>query len=319
MDLSVIIPVYNAAALIDRCLDSVFNQKTRYTFEIILVDDGSTDNSVELIKARKEANIRLFQQRNAGPAAARNKGVELAQGRYCAYLDADDYWIDGFVEKTVAFLDTHEECVAVNVAQRHLTVSGYFELPQCYKVYKESFVLDDFFAFWAEYSHVCTGSVAIRKEVLMKAGGMRLELRANEDWEFWALISLYGKWGFIPQVLFVSDGARVTQDNGWVEKMKPRWYNTKSVEEWQKRIIEEAPDIVNDEGFCIRRGQIASDIAYSLLLSERGEEARQQVLKYHKYFPQDRLSKMMNLFCHFKLLWWILVKLLNYREYNRKV
>lgn len=82
MDLSVIIPVYNAAALLDRCLDSVFNQKTRYTYEVILVDDGSTDNSVELIKARNEKNIILYKQQNAGPAAARNKGVELAQGKY---------------------------------------------------------------------------------------------------------------------------------------------------------------------------------------------------------------------------------------------
>lgn len=65
MDLSVIIPVYNAAALLDRCLDSVFNQKTRYTYEVILVDDGSTDNSVELIKARNEKNIILYKQQNA--------------------------------------------------------------------------------------------------------------------------------------------------------------------------------------------------------------------------------------------------------------
>ena len=64
MDLSVIIPVYNAAALIDRCLDSVFSQKTRYTFEVILIDDGSTDNSVDLINARKEMNIILYKQKN---------------------------------------------------------------------------------------------------------------------------------------------------------------------------------------------------------------------------------------------------------------
>jgi glycosyltransferase involved in cell wall biosynthesis len=93
VDISVIIPVYNAALLLDRCLDSVFFQKTKYDVEVVLVDDGSTDDTIGVIKRRKEQNdILLYQQENAGPAIARNKGVELAHGEYCAYLDADD-WI----------------------------------------------------------------------------------------------------------------------------------------------------------------------------------------------------------------------------------
>ena len=66
-DLSIIVPVYNASKLINRCLDSIFNQSTQYQFEVILIDDGSTDNSIELIKARKEPNIILYhQQKKAG-------------------------------------------------------------------------------------------------------------------------------------------------------------------------------------------------------------------------------------------------------------
>ena len=59
MDLSIIIPVYNASKLLERCLDSIFEQKTQYSYEIILIDDGSTDNSIEIIKGRKEPNIIL--------------------------------------------------------------------------------------------------------------------------------------------------------------------------------------------------------------------------------------------------------------------
>ena len=91
MDLSIIIPVYNKSKLINRCLDSIFNQTTNYSYEVVLVDDGSTDDSVELIKARTEGNIILYEQQNAGPSVARNKGLELSHGKYCAYLDADDY------------------------------------------------------------------------------------------------------------------------------------------------------------------------------------------------------------------------------------
>ena len=119
-DLSIIIPLYNGALLLDRCLDSIFNQKTQYSYEVILVDDGSTDNSIELIKARKEPNIVLYQQQNAGPAVARNKGIELARGRYVAFMDADDYWNQGYIQKTVDFLNSHDECVAVSVTCKNI-------------------------------------------------------------------------------------------------------------------------------------------------------------------------------------------------------
>ena len=66
IDLSIIIPVYNAVPLLERCLNSIFIQTTQYSYEVILVDDGSTDNSVEVIKARPERNIVLHQQSNAG-------------------------------------------------------------------------------------------------------------------------------------------------------------------------------------------------------------------------------------------------------------
>ena len=97
IDISVIIPVYNAALLIDRCLDSVFAQNGIYKTEVILIDDGSTDNSVEIIKNRREqSQIILLQQKNAGPAVARNKGLAIASGKYAAFLDDDDYWLPDF-------------------------------------------------------------------------------------------------------------------------------------------------------------------------------------------------------------------------------
>ncbi len=121
-DCSVIIPVYNASLLLNRCLDSVFNQHTQYNIEVVLVDDGSTDDTVEVIKRRKEQDrIILYQQENTGPAIARNKGVELAHGEFCAYLDADDYWMDGYIEETVSFLKEHKDCVAVTVAQKYMS------------------------------------------------------------------------------------------------------------------------------------------------------------------------------------------------------
>lgn len=317
IDMSIIIPVYNAIPLLERCLDSIFRQETIYSYEVILVDDGSIDNSVETIKARKESNIILFQQQNEGPAVARNKGVKLAQGRYCAYLDADDYWEQGFIEKTVSFLDEHLDCIAVNVAQRHLTVSGSSIAPVCYEEYKEPLILDDFFSFWADNMHVCTGSVIIRTDILRIIGGQREELRITEDLEFWALVSTYGHWGFIPEILFVSDGGDVTRSQGWLNKMIIRWNNAPSIGEWEKRIIKRLP-MELPIGYLKARGRIARNLIYCQILSGRLPLSRNEALKYGNYFIKDPIGRLMNIAKYTSFTWWMLAKLLKYREYHRK-
>lgn len=316
MDLSIIIPVYNASILINRCLNSIFHQTTQYSYEVILVDDGSTDNSVELIKTRTESNIILYEQQNAGPSVARNKGVELSHGKFCAYLDADDYWEDGFIEKTVSFLEEHDGCVAVNVAQRHLTISGEHVAPVCYKDYTQPFVLDDFFSFWASYMHVCTGSVVIKSEIIKQTGGMRTDLRITEDLEFWALVSTYGRWGFIPEILFVSDGMEtITNQAEWLKKMQIRWNNAPSVTDWEKRIVKRAN---LSEAYKKARGRIARNLVYCQLLSGRESLARREAKLYGQNFTNDAIGKLMNFARRIPLMWWLLCKFLKYREWHRK-
>lgn len=317
MDLSIIIPVYNKSKLINRCLDSIFHQSTQYSYEVILVDDGSTDDSVELIKRRKESNLVLYQQQNAGPSVARNKGVELSHGKYCVYLDADDYWSDGFIEKAVSFLEQHDECVAVNVAQRHMTVSGEHIAPSCYKEYSKPFVLDDFFDFWAKYMHVCTGSVVIRSEVIKQVGGMRTDLRVTEDLEFWALVSTFGNWGFIPEVLFTSDGMDViTSQTDWLKKMQIRWSNAPSVADWEKRIVNR---VDQTEAYKKARGRIGRNLVYCQLLSGRTHLARHEALMYGNYFTRDAIGKLMNIAKWTPITWWGLCKLLKWREWHREI
>ena len=316
MDLSIIIPVYNKSKLINRCLDSIFKQTTIHSYEVVLVDDGSTDDSVELIKARTEGNIILYEQQNAGPSVARNKGVELSHGKYCAYLDADDYWGDGFIEKTVSFLEEHDDCVAVNVAQRHLTLSGEHAAPVCYNEYSKPFVLDDFFSFWATYMHVCTGSVVIRSEVIKQIGGMRTDLRITEDLEFWALVSTYGSWGFIPEILFVSDGMEtITNQAEWLKKMQIRWNNAPSVTDWEKRIVKRANQT---EEYKKARGRIARNLVYCQLLSGRERLARREAKLYGQNFTNDAIGKLMNFARRIPLMWWLLCKFLKYREWHRR-
>src|ERR1700674_2867038 len=91
--ISVVIPVYNAAAFLAETLASVFAQQY-HPLEVVLVDDGSTDRSLAIAEAWVPP-LRIRHQANAGPAAARNRGIEMARGEYLAFIDADDRWPQG--------------------------------------------------------------------------------------------------------------------------------------------------------------------------------------------------------------------------------
>lgn len=102
---SVITPCYNGANYIAETIESVLSQ-TYQKWEMIIVDDGSTDASADIIKyfVQKDSRIILVQQANAGSAAARNHGIRRAKGQYIALLDADDLWLPEFLEKQISFL-----------------------------------------------------------------------------------------------------------------------------------------------------------------------------------------------------------------------
>lgn len=99
MKVSVIIPVYNVQEYLQRCIDSVLKQ-TFKDFELILIDDGSKDNSYEIMKKNAELDkrIKVFRHENSGPAITRNKGIDLAKGKYIMFIDSDDYIDEDYIE-----------------------------------------------------------------------------------------------------------------------------------------------------------------------------------------------------------------------------
>ena len=102
---SVITPCYNGAKYISETIESVIAQ-TYAKWEMIIIDDGSKDNSVEIARnyAKQDSRIQLITQENAGSAAARNNGIRRAEGQYIALLDADDLWDTTFLEKQIAYM-----------------------------------------------------------------------------------------------------------------------------------------------------------------------------------------------------------------------
>lgn len=98
-NLSIIIPAYNCAKYVKKCLETLINQKTDYTYEIIIVNDGSKDNSEDVIKSVKSSKIKLVNQPNGGAAMARNTGLMNATGEYVCFFDADDYAELNYVDR----------------------------------------------------------------------------------------------------------------------------------------------------------------------------------------------------------------------------
>ena len=107
-DISVIIPLYNKGMIIERTVKSVLGQ-TYPNFELIIVDDGSTDNSVEVVQRIKDERIRLISQKNAGPSAARNTGVRNAKTEWIVFLDGDDEFLSDALEHFNELRSKHKD------------------------------------------------------------------------------------------------------------------------------------------------------------------------------------------------------------------
>lgn len=111
---SVIVPVYNAAQYVHKCLDSILEQ-TYTNLDIVLVDDGSTDGCAEILDdyAARDARIQVIHQPNGGVSAARNTGLDAARGDCIAWLDSDDYFLPGLIEKLLRAMQRHGKKIAM--------------------------------------------------------------------------------------------------------------------------------------------------------------------------------------------------------------
>lgn len=124
--ISVIVPVYNAKAQLSRCIDSILNQTIIDQIEIVVIDDGSTDGSSEILQdyAKKHPeSIVYHKQKNAGVSAARNKGLELSSGLYIGFVDSDDYIADNMYQNMLASMETDAETDLV-VCGRYIIYSN---------------------------------------------------------------------------------------------------------------------------------------------------------------------------------------------------
>ena len=196
---SVIIPTYNRAYLIDRAIQSVLNQSYQ-DFEMIIVDDGSTDDTKEVVTEFQEQDKRIRyirHEKNKGGSAARNTGIKSAEGDYVAFLDDDDEWLPAKIEKQVVkFQDSLDEVGVI--------YSGFFYVSdKTGKVISESVPT----LRGNVYANLLSGCILgsptplIRKTCFQKAGLYDDRLPSCQDWDMWIRLSKHYTFDFIPDIL----------------------------------------------------------------------------------------------------------------------
>lgn len=118
-NISVIIPMYNAERYVEKCLESIINQ-TYKNIEVIIINDGSTDNSKEICEnfAKKDNRIKVITTENRGAGSARNTGLEMAKGEYISFIDSDDYIVEDYYERLYSMLQKTNADIAIGRYKR---------------------------------------------------------------------------------------------------------------------------------------------------------------------------------------------------------
>jgi len=180
---SVIVPAYNVEAFIAETLDSVLGQ-TLPDWELIIADDGSTDATPDILRryADREPRMRVITQRNGGCSAASNTAIGAARGEYIAVLGADDLYDPTYLEQQAAFIDANPGYDIYSCNARKLFPDGstqpYFTDARHQEA--TSFVLADWFE-----SCPIFGLAVYRRDLALRLGGYRTDLRNAEDYDFW--------------------------------------------------------------------------------------------------------------------------------------
>ena len=197
MNFSIVIPLYNKSYSIKRCIDSILSQTYR-KFKIIVVNDGSTDNSMNIVEQTyaneiSVGTIRTINQINQGVSVARNEGVKASSAKYVCFLDADDEWLPNFLESMAGLINDYPNAalytLAYNIQKEGFkSVKSKRGLPRNHRGYVE-----DFFKASAKGNVVSTSTACVLKNAFIDLGGFPNNVVAGEDLYLWIMFALNNK------------------------------------------------------------------------------------------------------------------------------
>jgi glycosyltransferase involved in cell wall biosynthesis len=215
MNFSVVIPLYNKALHIERALRSVLAQ-TCQDFEIIVVNDGSTDNGGEIVEGIGDARIRLIDQLNQGVSVARNVGIEAARQRYIAFLDADDEWLPEYLWNIRVLINNFPDCGAYASAIKTVRPHGQMFFPKLDKLPPEPWIgiLPNFFELFQDgLTAFHPSSIVLPKEVLQEVSGFPVGVVLFEDICCWVNVAIRYPIAFSPKRLTIYHQEAINRSN----------------------------------------------------------------------------------------------------------
>lgn len=212
--ISVVIPLYNKQGSIGSTLDSVLTQSFR-DFEIIVVDDGSSDKSVEIVRQYGDPRIKLVEKMNGGVSSARNEGIKSASSEYIAFLDGDDLWEPEFLEEISRLIEDFPDA--------GIWGTSYFFLENGIKRTADKPLPEGYYgivdnAEWDKAHIYCSSAVCCRKSALEQIGLFDERIAYGEDLDVWWRIMLNYPSAFSNKPLAVY---RFDESNRAMTRMKP--------------------------------------------------------------------------------------------------
>jgi glycosyltransferase involved in cell wall biosynthesis len=209
---TVLMPAYNAGKYIAEAIHSVLNQSFT-DFELLIVDDGSSDHTLSVIREFTDARIRLLTQENEGVSVALNRGLKAAKGLYIARFDADDICFPQRLFRQVLFLDGHPTYLIIGSDAEYISENGehLFDFRCAGHSYRE--IRDNLYKF-CPFIH---SAVMYRREAILKAGGYCRDAHNFEDYLLWVKLVDSGKWYNLPETLIKVriNPSSVTIDEQW--------------------------------------------------------------------------------------------------------
>ena len=193
--ISIVVPLYNKEHEVERSIRSVLAQ-TVDDYELIVVNDGSTDKGPKIAGKIKDPRIRIIHQSNGGVSAARNRGIEEVKSDLIAFLDADDEWLPDFLQIINRLRYRFSSCsvFATNYLYRNIDGSLMSTIIRGLPAVEWEGVLENYFQVASQSDPpIWSSAVGIRKEAIKSIGGFPLGVRAGEDLLTWAKLALQYK------------------------------------------------------------------------------------------------------------------------------
>lgn len=216
--ISVVIPLYNKATSISSTLECVLNQ-TFTDWEVVVVDDGSTDDSANIVSSMGDSRIRLIRQPNAGVSAARNRGAIEAEGEFIAFLDADDEWDKNYLSTQYELTQKYPDCdvFAMNYEFQDINGKKTSTIINKLPFNDADGVLSNYFEV-ASCSHppLWTSAVMVRKSAFQNIEGFPVGIKSGEDLLTWARLACRYK------IAYCKTPLAVFNVEGYDTKEKPK-------------------------------------------------------------------------------------------------